>query len=50
MKAAFDSVNGKILLESIRKKGIREGLVVRCEEMLKMRRVRVRKKRGRDFG
>lgn len=42
MKAAFNSVDRDILLESIRSKGVREGLVVRCKEMLKETVVRVR--------
>lgn len=31
IKAAFDSVDRDILLDSMRSRGVREGLVVRCE-------------------
>jgi len=34
MKAAFDSVDREILIRMMRRKEIRESLVVRCEEML----------------
>lgn len=50
-KAAFDSVDRKILLESMRKRGVKGGLVVRCEEMLKetVSRVKVGEKEGERF-
>lgn len=35
LKAAFDSVDKGILLEAMRKRGIREGLSKRVEEMMK---------------
>lgn len=43
MKAAFDSVDRGIFIESMRKRGMRGGLVVRCEELLRktVNRVRV---------
>lgn len=52
IKTAFDSVDREILIKCIRKKRLREGLVVRCKEMLKetMSKVRVGEKRGKDFG
>lgn len=34
MKAAFDLVDREILVESMMKRGVREGLVMRCEKML----------------
>jgi len=34
MKAAFDSVDREILIQMMRRKKVRESLVVRCEEML----------------
>lgn len=42
MKAAFDSVDGEILRETMRKRGVRKKLVVRCEEVLKETVSRVR--------
>lgn len=47
----FALVNRDILLESMRSKGVREGLVVRCEKMLKetVTRLKVRNKEGRKF-
>lgn len=32
LKAAFDSVDRKILVKTMRERGIREGLIVRIEE------------------
>lgn len=51
MKADFDSVDREILIESIRKRGVRGGLVVRCEELLRktVSRVRVGNKEGNSF-
>lgn len=37
MKAAFDLVNREILVQTMRRKGVREDLVVRCKEILKGR-------------
>lgn len=34
MKTVFDSVYKNILLESMRSRGAKEGLVVRCKEMM----------------
>lgn len=34
MKAAFDSVDREIFVQMMRKKKVKESLVVRCEEML----------------
>lgn len=51
MRTAFDLVDRGIQLECIKKKRVREGLVVRCEEMLKetVSRVRVEKREKRRF-
>lgn len=48
MKAAFDSVDREILIQMMRKKEVRESLVVRCKEMLEetVSRVRVGDKEG----
>lgn len=48
MKAAFDSVDREILVQTMRRKGVREGLVVRCEELLEetVSRVRVGDREG----
>lgn len=35
IKAAFDSMNREILMEGMRKRGVREELVVRCKEVLR---------------
>lgn len=35
MKAVFNSVDREILLEGMRKRAVREGMVARCEEVLK---------------
>ncbi|XP_071577718.1 uncharacterized protein [Temnothorax nylanderi] len=42
LKAAFDSVDRRILMEAIRKSGVREGLVMRCKELLGKTVCRVR--------
>lgn len=42
MKAAFDSVDRGVLVESMRRRGVREGLVSRCEELLRETSSRVR--------
>jgi len=51
MKAAFDSVDREILMKMMRKKGIRESLAVRCEEVLEetVNKVRVGDKVGGSF-
>lgn len=51
MKAAFDSVDRDSLMESMRKRGVKEGLVARCEEVLRetTSRVRVEEKEGDRF-
>lgn len=51
MKAAFDSVDRDILLESMRKREVREGLMMRYEELLKetASKVRVGEKEGSRF-
>lgn len=46
MKAAFDSVDRGIIVESMRKRGVMEELMVKCEEMLRESRVRVGKRKG----
>lgn len=48
LKAAFDSVNRDILMNTMREKGIEEGLVYRYEEVLKETRYKVRM--GGDLG
>ena len=42
MKAAFDSVDREVLVKAMRGRGVREGLVVRCEEVLRETKGRVR--------
>ncbi|XP_032685325.1 uncharacterized protein LOC116850785 [Odontomachus brunneus] len=42
LRAAFDSVDRETLVKSIRDRGVREGLVVRCEDVLREVRNRVR--------
>lgn len=42
LKTAFDLVDRKVLLETMRRKGIREGLVERVREMLRETKSRVR--------
>lgn len=51
MKAAFDSVDREILMESMRRRRVREGLVERCEQVLMetVSRVRVGEKEGKRF-
>ncbi|XP_076660538.1 uncharacterized protein LOC143363894 [Halictus rubicundus] len=41
LKAAFDAVDREILVKALRERGVREGLVVRCEEMLRETRSKV---------
>ncbi|CAK9810685.1 Transposon TX1 uncharacterized 149 kDa protein [Anthophora plagiata] len=48
LKAAFDSVDREILIGSMRKVGVREGLVRRCMEIL--RETRVDTSEGREEG
>lgn len=51
MKAAFDSVYREILLVNIRKRGVRKGLVIRCEEVLRktVSSVRVEEEKRKRF-
>ncbi|XP_071577283.1 uncharacterized protein [Temnothorax nylanderi] len=51
LKAAFDSVDKGLLVEAMRKRGVREGLVKRCKELLEetVYRVRVEEKLGEKF-
>lgn len=50
LKAAFDSVDRRILVKSMRKRGIREGLMMRCEGVKKtICRVRVEEKKEDKF-
>ncbi|XP_076301689.1 uncharacterized protein LOC143219703 [Lasioglossum baleicum] len=42
LKAAFDSVDREVLLEAMRKRGVREGLVERCEEVLRETKSKIR--------
>ncbi|KAL6419347.1 hypothetical protein ACFW04_013926 [Cataglyphis niger] len=48
LKAAFDSVDRRKLVEAMRERGVREGLVTRSEDILRETRNRVR--RGEDLG
>jgi len=50
-KAAFDSVDRKVLLEAMRERGIKRGLIKRIEKMLRetKSRVRVRGEVGESF-
>ena len=51
MKAAFDSVDREVLIKAMRERGVREGLVARCEEVLRETtgRVRVGEEEGDRF-
>lgn len=51
MKAAFDSVDRGKLMEVMRRRGVREGLVERCEEILEetVGRVKVKDREGERF-
>lgn len=51
LKTAFDSEDKGVLMETIRTKKIREGLVKRVEEVIKeiRNRVRAREKMGESF-
>ncbi|XP_076287327.1 uncharacterized protein LOC143212411 [Lasioglossum baleicum] len=42
LKAAFDSVDREVLVEAMRKRGVREGLVERCEEVLRETKSKIR--------
>ena len=42
LRAAFDSVDSGLLIEAIRGRGVREGLVERCEGIVRETRNRVR--------
>ncbi|XP_024886911.1 golgin subfamily A member 6-like protein 1, partial [Temnothorax curvispinosus] len=48
LKAAFDSVDREVLMEALRERGVREGLVERIEEVLRETRSRVRA--GKELG
>lgn len=41
LRGAFDSVDRIVLMETMRKRGVREGLVESIKEMLRKSRVRV---------
>lgn len=51
IRAAFDSVNRKVLIEAMRKRGVRGGLVERVKEIIRKTRSRVRvgKEMGESF-
>lgn len=51
LKAVFDMIDREVLLESMRERGIREGLVKRMEKMLRetKSRVRVEEETGKAF-
>jgi len=51
LKAAFDTVDREEVVKAMRERGVREGLVVRVEEMLRetKSRVRVGKRIGEEF-
>lgn len=51
LKVAFDSVNRGVLVDLMRKRGIKEGLIKRCEEVLTeiINRVRIEREEGKDF-
>lgn len=51
LKAAFDSVDRGILVKAMEERGVREGLVIRVEEILRETKCRVRIGRqwGEDF-
>lgn len=42
LKAAFDSVDRKILGRKMKRRGVRKGLVIRCEDILRETRCRMR--------
>lgn len=51
IRAAFDSVDRGILLRMLRKRGIREDIVTKCEDVLKETRSvdKVGEESGREF-
>lgn len=51
LKAAFDIMDRRVLIEDMRKKGLRKGLVERVQELLKKTksRVRVGEEIGEEF-
>lgn len=51
LKAAFNSVDRKILVKTMRERGIRERLIVRIEKMLRetRSRLRIREEVGKNF-
>lgn len=48
LKAAFDTVSRKTIVEAIKERGVREGLVKRIEEVLRETRSRVRIGGGKE--
>ncbi|KMQ91571.1 hypothetical protein RF55_8544 [Lasius niger] len=48
LRAAFDSVDRGVLIEVMRERGVREGLISRCEDVLRETRNRVREELQRD--
>lgn len=51
LKTAFDLVNRKVLMKTLREREMREGLVERCEEVLgeTINRVRIEEEEGEKF-
>lgn len=51
MKAAFDSVDRGKLIEAMRRRRVREGIVRRCMEILRERscKVRIGVREGKEF-
>ncbi|XP_070513034.1 golgin subfamily A member 6-like protein 6 [Cardiocondyla obscurior] len=51
MRAAFDSVDRRKLVETMKKRGVREGLIRRCEEILEetVNKVKVKDKERKSF-
>lgn len=50
LKAVFDSMDRGLLIKEMRKREVREGLVRRCEEILRETINKIRRRKGRDFG
>lgn len=50
MKAVFDSVDRGKVVRAMREKGVREGLAIRCEKVLRKAKGRVRCERERGKG
>lgn len=50
LKTAFDSVDREKLVKTIRERGVKEGLVKRCEEVLKEMKGKIgEEKEGKEF-